>query len=73
MLGDGWGTARASSGVVLLLCRADDQIRVSVQNERLYCEKADQALSEGVRLILRSKLGKMTVNEEGPEMLPAIA
>ena len=27
----------------------------------------------GVRLILRSKLGKMTVNEERPEMLPAIA
>ena len=27
----------------------------------------------GVRLILVSKLGKMTVNEERPEMLPAIA
>ena len=27
----------------------------------------------GVRLILRYKLGKMTVNEERPEMLPAIA
>ena len=27
----------------------------------------------GVRLILRSKLGKMAVNEECPEMLPAIA
>ena len=29
--------------------------------------------SKGVRLILRSKLGKMTVNEKRPEMLPAIA
>jgi phosphate-selective porin OprO/OprP len=29
--------------------------------------------AEGVRLILRSKLGKMTVNEKGPEMLPSIA
>ena len=28
---------------------------------------------EGVRLILRSKLGKMTVDEKRPEMLPAIA
>ena len=27
----------------------------------------------GVRLILRSKLGKMTVDEKRPEMLPAIA
>jgi len=31
-------------------------------------------LSElGVRLILRSKLGKMAVDEKRPEMLPAIA
>jgi len=28
---------------------------------------------KGVRLILRSKLGKMTVDEKRPEMLPAIA
>ena len=27
----------------------------------------------GVRLILRSKLGKMTIDEKRPEMLPAIA
>ena len=27
----------------------------------------------GVRLILRSKLGKMTVDEKRPELLPAIA
>ena len=32
-----------------------------------------EALGSGVRLILRSKLGKMAVNEECPEMLPAIA
>jgi len=30
-------------------------------------------LCTGVRLILRSKLGKMTVNEERPELFPAIA
>jgi hypothetical protein len=39
-------------------------------------ESAVHALEEvymGVRLILRSKLGKMAVNEECPEMLPAIA
>ena len=29
--------------------------------------------AQGVRLILRYKLGKMTVNKERPEMLPAIA
>ena len=28
---------------------------------------------EGVRLILRPKLGKMTVDEKSPELLPAIA
>jgi hypothetical protein len=28
---------------------------------------------EGVRLILRSQLWKMTVNEKRPEILPAIA
>jgi hypothetical protein len=31
------------------------------------------AIPEGVRLILRYKLGKMTVDEKCPEMLPAIA
>jgi len=30
-------------------------------------------ITKGVRLILRSKLGKMTVDEKRPEMLPAIA
>ena len=30
-------------------------------------------VKRGVRLILRSKLGKMTVDEKCPEMLPAIA
>ena len=30
-------------------------------------------LWKGVRLILRSKLGKMMVNEERPELFPAIA
>jgi hypothetical protein len=29
--------------------------------------------NEGVRLILRSQLWKMTVNEKRPEILPAIA
>ncbi len=34
---------------------------------------ADGEYGWGVRLILRSKLGKMTVDEKCPEMLPAIA
>jgi hypothetical protein len=32
-----------------------------------------EQVDEGVRLILRSKLGKMTVDEKRPELLPAIA
>jgi retron-type reverse transcriptase len=40
---------------------------------RVEIPKDNGQMRPGVRLILRSKLGKMTVNEERPEMLPAIA
>ncbi len=36
-------------------------------------ENGSLCFAMGVRLILRSKLGKMTVDEKRPEMLPAIA
>jgi hypothetical protein len=39
----------------------------------LYDNAKDETIQLGVRLILRSKLGEMTVNKERPEMLPAIA
>jgi hypothetical protein len=40
-----------------------------------YCKRVGDMLifRVGVRLILRSKLGKMMVNEERPELFPAIA
>jgi PAS domain-containing protein len=36
-------------------------------------DPAEPTFETGVRLILRSKLGKMAVNEKCPELLPAIA
>jgi hypothetical protein len=43
----------------------------STRNQESTGEYVDDSV--GVRLILRSKLGEMTVNKERPEMLPAIA
>ena len=57
------------------VCRHYEIEEAELQKSRrgLENEARDLAIYLGVRLILRSKLGKMTVDEKRPEMLPAIA
>ena len=50
------------------------EMELATQTFVLFCVFSDTLpCAGGVRLILRSKLGKMAVKEERPEMLPTIA
>jgi len=50
-----------------------EEVVSTIDGDEEISVRANMKCLEGVRLILRSKLGKMTVDEKRPEMFPAIA
>ena len=62
--------SRLRNGGMGLFYFAGHGVQVEGRN---YLIPIDAKIERGVRLILRSKLGEMTVNKECPELLPTIA